>query len=317
MRRRIIILFILFILLLLTSLYVYAGNVNESVSNLSANTIDSGTIVYNFGNKVLIISYFIYLVICLYFKFYGIRQIQAMKYGGIVNEKNVNYTREKPKSINIEIAFTSLYYCSNIKKSKLKNGIIGAYLLKWSNENKILITDNGNKIYNIDLKDGDFFKPEIEQELYDMLKEAAGNNNTIDTTEFKIWYKAHSDVLDKWYYKILSKSKNISLKPIAEYLLGLKKYLLDYSLIEERRHIEIKLWEEYLTYAQIMGISDEVNKEFNDIYPDYSKTVQLIEMELGEAAFRLMLIYLFFLIPLAFAIPTTIIISIGNYLFFK
>ena len=92
---------------------------------------------------------------------------------------------------------------------------------------------------------------------------------------------------------------------------------MDYSLIEERRHIEIKLWEEYLTYAQIMGISDEVNKEFNDIYPDYSKTVQLIEMELGEAAFRLMLIYLFFLIPLAFAIPTTIIISIGNYLFFK
>ena len=131
MRRRIIVLFILFILLLLTSLYVYAGNVNESVSNLSANTIDSGTMVYNFGNKVLIISYFIYLVICLYFKFYGIRQIQAMKYGGIVNEKNVNYTREKPKSINIEIAFTSLYYCSNIKKSKLKNGIIGAYLLKW------------------------------------------------------------------------------------------------------------------------------------------------------------------------------------------
>ena len=124
----------------------------------------------------------------------------------------------------------------------------------------------------------------------------------------------HSNVLDKWHNKILSKTQSIKLKPIAEYLLGLKKYLLDYSLMEERRHIEVKLWEEYLIYAQIIGISEEVNKQFNDIYPDYSKVGQLFELDIDNIMFRLMIIYLFFLIPLGLAIPTSIIISIFYYI---
>ncbi len=263
---------------------------------------------------VINMSYFFYLIVCLYFLFFGIKKIQAMKYGGIVKDKNVDYSREKPKSINLELAFASLYYCSNIKRNTLKKGIIGAYLLKWANENKISITDKGNKVYHIDLKDGDFFKTDIEQELYDMLKDAAGSDNFINTSEFRDWYKAHSDILDNWHGKILSKEANVSLKPIAEYLIGLKKYLLDYSLIDERRHIEVKLWEEYLIYAQIMGISKEVNKQFKEIYPDYSKREQLLELDLGGTVFNLMIIYLFFLIPLGLAIPTSIIISIIYYI---
>ncbi|MCR5187109.1 MAG: DUF2207 domain-containing protein [Clostridia bacterium] len=259
--------------------------------------------------SVLNITYFVYLALCIYIKLYGYKQIIALQYGGIVNGRKAEYNRDKPRSINMELAFASLYYCSNIRKSTLKKGIIGAYILKWANEDKISITDKGNKVYSIDLKDGDFFKPDIEQELYCILKDAAGDNNTIDNTEFKSWYNAHSLELDKWHNKILAKAGNISLKPIAEYLLGLRNYLLDYSLMDERRHIEVKLWEEYMIYAQIMGISDKVNKQFGEIYPDYSTFGEIFVLDTGEPMIRLMLLWIFFLIPLGLAIPTSFIVS--------
>lgn len=45
-------------------------------------------------------------------------------------------------------------------------------------------------------------------------------------------------------------------------LLGLKKYLKDYSLIKDRYPIEIKLWEKYMVYATLFSISKKVIKEF-------------------------------------------------------
>ena len=51
-------------------------------------------------------------------------------------------------------------------------------------------------------------------------------------------------------------------------LAGLKKYLLEYTLIKDREAIEVVLFENYLVYAQLMGIAKEVSKEFKDLYPE-------------------------------------------------
>ncbi|MCX8074800.1 MAG: DUF2207 domain-containing protein [Clostridia bacterium] len=52
--------------------------------------------------------------------------------------------------------------------------------------------------------------------------------------------------------------------PRYEELIGLKKYLKDYSLIKERYPIEIALWGKYLVFASLFGISDKVAKEFKE-----------------------------------------------------
>ena len=39
-------------------------------------------------------------------------------------------------------------------------------------------------------------------------------------------------------------------------------------MIKDREAIEVVIFEEYLIYAQIMGIAKEVAKEFKDIYPE-------------------------------------------------
>ena len=51
-------------------------------------------------------------------------------------------------------------------------------------------------------------------------------------------------------------------------LYGLKKYLTEFSKIGEKEPIEVKLWDEYLMYAQIFGIAKEVAKQFKKLYPE-------------------------------------------------
>ena len=47
-------------------------------------------------------------------------------------------------------------------------------------------------------------------------------------------------------------------------LLGLWKYLKDYSLIKDRYPIELSIWNEYLVFASLFGIADKVAKEFKE-----------------------------------------------------
>ena len=54
----------------------------------------------------------------------------------------------------------------------------------------------------------------------------------------------------------------------AEEWNGLKNYLEDYSLIEEKDVFDIKLWEKYLVFATALGISKQVINTLKAKYPD-------------------------------------------------
>lgn len=54
-------------------------------------------------------------------------------------------------------------------------------------------------------------------------------------------------------------------------LIKFKNYLKDYSLISERGVNEVKLWDSFMIYAAMYGISQEVYKNFTAIYPEYEQ----------------------------------------------
>ncbi len=56
---------------------------------------------------------------------------------------------------------------------------------------------------------------------------------------------------------------------LYENFIKFKNYLEDYSLIEERDINEVKLWDGFMIYAAIYGISKKVYSNFTDIYPEY------------------------------------------------
>ena len=53
-----------------------------------------------------------------------------------------------------------------------------------------------------------------------------------------------------------------------EALNGLKRYMEDYSMIDDREVPELVIWERYLVYATVFGIADKVLKQLKVQYPE-------------------------------------------------
>lgn len=51
---------------------------------------------------------------------------------------------------------------------------------------------------------------------------------------------------------------------------GLKKYLQEFTLLNERHVLEVGLWKEYMVFATLYGIAKQVFKDLKTIWPDYT-----------------------------------------------
>ncbi|MGN1310561.1 MAG: DUF2207 family protein [Clostridia bacterium] len=65
------------------------------------------------------------------------------------------------------------------------------------------------------------------------------------------------------------KLSNLTQKGIdeKEKWKGLKKYMEDFSLLNEKEIPALEVWEEYLVYATVFGIADKVIKQLKMVYP--------------------------------------------------
>ena len=52
-------------------------------------------------------------------------------------------------------------------------------------------------------------------------------------------------------------------------MFGLKKFLKEFSLLDERHVNEVSLWKDYMIYATLFGIADQVIKDMKKINPEY------------------------------------------------
>lgn len=51
-------------------------------------------------------------------------------------------------------------------------------------------------------------------------------------------------------------------------LYGLKKYLEEFSRMDSKEIMELPLWEEYMMFAYLFGITDKISKQLVKLYPD-------------------------------------------------
>ena len=72
-------------------------------------------------------------------------------------------------------------------------------------------------------------------------------------------------------YYTLKKTYTVEFKKEIEHVIGFKKFLKEMSLIDEKEVIEVKLWEEYLIFATILGIADEVEKQLKIRCPEFNE----------------------------------------------
>ncbi len=67
-------------------------------------------------------------------------------------------------------------------------------------------------------------------------------------------------------------------------LLGLKRYLLDFSLMAERDVKETFLWQEYMVYAALLGVAKQVMEQLRRLYPGQLAQVEQYQRYLQSTA---------------------------------
>ena len=219
---------------------------------------------------------------------YGTKKLKFSK--GYKNFKDVPYFREIPLNKDI---FAAYWYACQYGLVKNKTDFLGAILLKWLKDGNVENVTVTSKVLKKEERAIKLVNPiglkGLEIELFNMMQ-VASIDGVLESNEFTKWCKNHYNKILKWFNRVIDEetSKFVnkglitvekkmfgtvhvvsdSLKEEASKLAGLKKFLNDFSNIKDRESIEVKLWEEYLMYAQIFGIAKKVAKEFKKLYPD-------------------------------------------------
>ena len=196
--------------------------------------------------------------------------------------------------------FRAYFVADTYKLLKKKTDFLGAIFLKWLKENRISIEKQEvGKIFKkedtcIILKNDSSFLNEHEEALYKMIKEAS-KDEILQEKEFEKWCSRNYSKILNWFDKILDSERDLlvsegiielqevpvmkvfkkkkyvvndSLMEEAKELAGLKKFLEEFTLIKEREPIEVNLFEDYLIFAQILGIAKKVASQFKKLYPE-------------------------------------------------
>lgn len=139
-----------------------------------------------------------------------------------------------------------------------------------------------------------------ESSLFNMLIEAAGLNGILEIDEFSRWgrktknaTKIHnwmnsvsvaldelrqagglvheSEERKKWFGKtretVILSSEG---KAMLQGTIGFRKYLLDFTLVNEKRAVEVALWDDYLVFAALFGCAQQVSAELLRLKPEFA-----------------------------------------------
>jgi len=280
----------------------------EALEGATLNNKDSGIDIWEW---IGILFWPILIVIIAIISLFASRGRDRIDKSEYVIPKKVNNFRDIPFNKDFLLA----YYIALDEKIFDKKNLIGTYLLKWIKEERIkmvpteggVLDFNKNDNYYIDLNNLGSSTSTVEQSLITKMKNASKKENKLTPKEFKKYCKDHYTEIDSWLDLAYDTSKNMLIskgyiavskenyskkktrnvykytKKLAEqviYLKGLKQFLNDFSLIDEKKAIEVHMWDEYLIFAEAMGIADKVAKQFKQFYPEEYK-----QMDMYESAF--------------------------------
>jgi len=270
--------------------YYYEMAENGSTDYSSSSVLNAISVIFP------ILFFFFIIVMTVGFANSRVSTFDFGKTGNKV-PKDIPLYRDIPCKGDI---FRAYFVADTYKLLKKKTDFLGAIFLKWLKENRISIEKQEvGKIFKkedtcIILKNDSSFLNEHEEALYKMIKEAS-KDEILQEKEFEKWCSRNYSKILNWFDKILDSERDLlvsegiielqevpvmkvfkkkkyvvndSLMEEAKELAGLKKFLEEFTLIKEREPIEVNLFEDYLIFAQILGIAKKVASQFKKLYPE-------------------------------------------------
>jgi len=179
--------------------------------------------------------------------------------------------------------------------------LLTAFILKWIKEGKIDVDkETIDTFFPRDeavlqfLVQGTGAGPH-EEDLYQYMLEAAGPEGTLKQRDFTNWALENQGKLTKWEYELkqyseeklveagyLARKKRKVLfitdevihltakgKAFEKQVYQFANYLHDYSRLNEQEAANVKLWDDLMIWAAMLGLVEATQKQFKKLYPDY------------------------------------------------
>ena len=117
-------------------------------------------------------------------------------------------------------------------------------------------------------------QPLLLRKLHTIFKAAAGDDTVLEPKELKSYMKSQSNesVTDSFINTLHTKTVLSSYKDRQDevrQVFGLRKFLKEFTLLDERGIKEVSLWKDYMIYATLFGISEQVIRDMKKINPEF------------------------------------------------
>ncbi len=192
--------------------------------------------------------------------------------------KNLTWYRDIPLKGNLQEANDMInaykYFGTDY------NNLLSACILKLINIGAISITThtlkNGKSAQNFIIRElpDDSNQPILLRKIHNIFKQAAGYDTVLEPQELKSYMKStcNESIVDS-FINTLHTKKNVSYYANSfgdvQQVFGLKKFLEEFTLLDERHVNEVTLWKDYMIFATLFGIADQVIKDMKKINPEY------------------------------------------------
>ena len=223
--------------------------------------------------------------------------------------KNCVYFREVPNNKDMTMTYALIKDLSH--KQIKETNIFGALLLQMiydknlDEETVSTVGFFGNEKTNTNLVLKNRPTEEFKARLYDILAVASNGNGILEENEFSNYAKHNfeklNDFLSDFYsagrnalsqnqcYKKIFTKDICSLTDVGKSQLteaiGLKKFLEDFTMIDKREIKEVSIWDSYLVYATLFGVSDKVIKQMKKVYPQELIDQQQVNIDYLERSY--------------------------------
>ena len=116
--------------------------------------------------------------------------------------------------------------------------------------------------------------------LYEIFCKAAGDDQILQPHELTRWLSRNQQEVMTFLNSIdksMSYKEGRQKREQVRQVLGLKKFLKEFTLANERHLSEVSLWNDYLIYAELFGIADQVRKDMEKLNPEYLKMDKVLQ----------------------------------------
>ena len=196
---------------------------------------------------------------------------------------SVDYFRAIPLGGNLQQA-NDMLNAFDFGRTEDYKRLVSAIILKLINERAFgvepVMTATGETVKRFVVKAEELSYekglPPLAYKMHEIFKKASGEDRVLDPKELETFMEDKNNrKLIRSFYDLLFTRRDRKYykghKDEMTEVYGFKKFLDDFTLMNERNMTETQLWQEYLVWATLYGNAEQVLKDMKAINPEFFK----------------------------------------------